>query len=135
MSVFTEMQNFHPSSIRRVLTSEEFTHCEILYKWRPELKQPGMVLHTKKESDKVCEKYTTVFKKLGRGSQVSIKDRITVSTEDTLFHLEQELDRLNRFRYDSAYKTLLGELILSHMVCWTATFVPEKRSIHCCCGR
>lgn len=68
MSVFTEMQNSHPSSIRRVLASEEFTHCEILYKWRPELKQPGMVLHTKEESDKICEKYIAVFKGARKGA-------------------------------------------------------------------
>lgn len=68
MSVFTELNRSHPSSIRRVLTSEEFTHCEILYKWRPELKQPGMVFHTKEESDKICEKYTAVFKEARKGT-------------------------------------------------------------------
>ena len=62
MSIYTEIDNDHPSSIRRILTSEEFTHCETLYEWRPEFKKPGMVLHTKEESDKICEKYTAVFK-------------------------------------------------------------------------
>lgn len=61
-SVFTEMANDHPSSIRRVLTSEEFTHCELLYRWRPDLLQPGLELRSKEECDKACEKYTAVFK-------------------------------------------------------------------------
>lgn len=61
-SIFTEMMADHPSSIRRVLTSEEFTHCELLYSWRPELLRPGLELRSKEECDKICEKYTAVFK-------------------------------------------------------------------------
>ena len=61
-SVFTEVGRTHPSSIRRVLASEEFSHCELLYQWRPELKKPGMVLHTKDETDALCAKYTAVIK-------------------------------------------------------------------------
>ncbi len=61
-SVFTEIGSTHPASIRRVLASEAFAHCELLYRWRPELKKPGMVLHTKEETDAECEKYTAVFK-------------------------------------------------------------------------
>lgn len=68
MSIFTEIDRTHPSSIRRVLASEEFTHCEVLYQWRPELKKPGMELHTKAESDKICEKYTAVFKEARKGA-------------------------------------------------------------------
>ena len=67
ISVFTEMYQSHPSSIRRVLASDEFTHCDILYKWRPELKKPGMELRTKEESDKICAKYTAVFKEARKG--------------------------------------------------------------------
>lgn len=61
-SVFTEMGSSHPASIRRVLTSEEFSHCELLYQWRPEWKRPGMKLHTKQETDAACAKYTAVVK-------------------------------------------------------------------------
>lgn len=61
-SIFTEVGQTHPSSIRRVLASEEFSHCELLYQWRPELKKPGMILHTKEETDAQCEKYTAVVK-------------------------------------------------------------------------
>ncbi|MDO5346128.1 MAG: M48 family metallopeptidase [Lachnospiraceae bacterium] len=62
-SVATELYKTHPSSIRRVLASDEFSHCELLYQWRPELKKPGMVLHTKEETDALCAKYVAVLKK------------------------------------------------------------------------
>jgi len=61
-SLFTEVSRTHPSSIRRVLASEEFSHCELLYQWRPELKRPGLVLRSKGEVDAQCEKYTAVVK-------------------------------------------------------------------------
>lgn len=61
-SVFTEIGKDHPSSIRRVLTSEAFTHCDILYLWRPELKKPGMALRSKTDVDAECEKYVAVIK-------------------------------------------------------------------------
>jgi Zn-dependent protease with chaperone function len=61
-SVATELVADHPSSIRRVLASDEFAHCELLYKWRPEFKKPGMVLHTKEETDVICAKYVAVLK-------------------------------------------------------------------------
>lgn len=67
VSVFTELHKDHPASIRRVLASDEFTRCDVLYKWRPELKKPGMTLHTKEESDKICEKFTAVFKETRKG--------------------------------------------------------------------
>ena len=67
ISVITEVYADHPSSLRRVLTSDEFTRCEVLYQWRPELKKPGMELHTKEESDKICTKYTAVFKEARKG--------------------------------------------------------------------
>lgn len=67
ISVITELYEDHPSSIRRVLASDEFTRCEVLYQWRPELKKPGMELHTKEECDKICAKYTAVLKDARRG--------------------------------------------------------------------
>lgn len=68
-SIFTEFGQTHPSSIRRVLASEEFSHCELLYRWRPELKKPGMVLHTKEETDALCKKYTAVVKEKRKGGK------------------------------------------------------------------
>ena len=61
-SVYTEILASHPASMRRVLTSDEFSRCELLYEWRPELKKPGMALHTKKETDEICAKYVAVLK-------------------------------------------------------------------------
>ena len=46
---------------------------------------------------------------------MSVRDRITVSTEDVLLHLEQVLDRFHRFRYDGRYKDWLAESLLSHI--------------------
>lgn len=66
-SVATELYNDHPSSIRRVLTSDEFSRCELLYQWRPEMKKPGMALHTKEETDALCAKYVAVFKEKRKG--------------------------------------------------------------------
>lgn len=68
-SVATELYGSHPSSIRRVLTSDEFSRCELLYQWRPELKKPGMVLHTKEETDALCAKYVAVFKEDRKGME------------------------------------------------------------------
>ncbi len=61
-SVFTEVGSTHPASIRRVLASDAFSRCELLYEWRPELKKPGMVLETKEEVDAKCAKITALFK-------------------------------------------------------------------------
>lgn len=58
---------------------------------------------------------------------MNIQDRITVSTEDTLLRLEQGLDRLSRFRYDSAYKNLLGESVLSRMELWENSIRARKK--------
>lgn len=68
-SIFTEFGQTHPSSIRRVLTSEAFSHCETLYQWRPELKKPGMVLRSKEETDAICAKYVAVVKESGKGEK------------------------------------------------------------------
>lgn len=68
-SVYTELGQTHPASIRRVLASDEFAHCELLYRWRPELKKPGMALHTKEETDALCAKYVAVFKEKRKGAE------------------------------------------------------------------
>ena len=61
-SVYTELMRTHPSGIRRVLASDEFSRCELLYKWRPDLKKPGMKLQTKEETDAAVSKYIAVLK-------------------------------------------------------------------------
>ncbi len=69
-SAATEIFNSHPSSIRRVLVGEEFKKCEVLYKWRPDMKKPGMTLVSKEQTDKECEKYTAVIKGEMKGGQL-----------------------------------------------------------------
>lgn len=49
---------------------------------------------------------------------MAIQDRITVSTTDTIQRLEQALDRLRRFQYDSQYRRSLGDTLLSQMEAW-----------------
>lgn len=61
-SVYTELFRDHPSSMRRILASDDFSRCELLYRWRPDLKQPGMKLMTKEETDAAVSKYIAAFK-------------------------------------------------------------------------
>lgn len=68
-SVYTELYASHPSSIRRVLTSDEFSRCELLYRWRPELKKPGLALQSKEETDAKCAKYVAVLKEKRKGGE------------------------------------------------------------------
>lgn len=49
---------------------------------------------------------------------MSLQDRITVSTVDTMRRLEQGLDRLRRFQYDSQYHRLLGGTLMDHLETW-----------------
>ena len=58
---------------------------------------------------------------------MSVKDRITVSTEDVLLRLEQVLDRFHRFRYDGRYKDWLGESLLSHIEDWDNRIRARKK--------
>ncbi len=61
-SVATEILQTHPSGIRRILASDEFSRCDLLYKWRPDLKKPGMKLQSKEETDAAVSKYIAVLK-------------------------------------------------------------------------
>ena len=58
---------------------------------------------------------------------MSVRDRITVSTEDVLLHLEQVLDRFHRFHYDGRYKDWLGESLLSHIEDWDNRIRARKK--------
>lgn len=49
---------------------------------------------------------------------MTLQDRITVSTEETMQRIEQGLEQLRRFQYDSHYRKLLGETIARHMAAW-----------------
>jgi GTPase SAR1 family protein len=49
---------------------------------------------------------------------MTIQDRITISSEDTIQNLEQNLDKLRRFQYDGQYRRLLGNTLVNHMEEW-----------------
>lgn len=49
---------------------------------------------------------------------MTLQDRITFSAEDLSRKLEQGLDRLRRFQYDTRYKHLLGEDLIRNLEKW-----------------
>lgn len=50
----------HPTFARRIFAAMEFENCETLYKWRPELKEHGMKVNSKEETDKRCREIVNV---------------------------------------------------------------------------
>ena len=56
-----EVLSDHPNSIRRVLAEREFEECEIFYKWRPELKRPGMTMRSKEATEIRCKKLVNIL--------------------------------------------------------------------------
>ncbi len=57
---------------------------------------------------------------------MNARDRITVSIEEIVPRLEQGLDRLSNFRYDSKYRSLLGQTMLEHMETWDRDIRQRK---------
>ena len=57
-----EISRDHPAFARRIFCEKEFEHCEILYKWRPEILKPGIRLHSKAEADVQCKKLVNILK-------------------------------------------------------------------------
>lgn len=53
----------HPTTARRIASQREFSVCETLYQWRPDMKQPGMHTRTKHETDENCRRYVDITKK------------------------------------------------------------------------
>lgn len=49
---------------------------------------------------------------------MTLQDRISLSAEDLSRRLEQGLDRLRRFQYDTRYKRLLGENLIRNLEKW-----------------
>lgn len=60
---YDELIYDHPSGARRIAAEMEFAECEVLYQWRPELKTPGQVTRTKKETDDRCRKVVDLAEK------------------------------------------------------------------------
>lgn len=50
-----ELFHSHPLIPKRLAALRLFASCEVLYKWRPELKPPAQ-LHTKSEIDEICRR-------------------------------------------------------------------------------
>ncbi len=60
---FDELLYDHPVAARRIAAEMEFAECEVFYRWRPELKEPGAVMRPKQETDERCRRYVDVSKK------------------------------------------------------------------------
>lgn len=56
-----ELLYSHPLTVKRVIAVKDFSECETLYKWRPDLKTPEQTLYTKNEIDEKCKKYIDVL--------------------------------------------------------------------------
>lgn len=62
-----ELTATHPTSVRRILAEMEFTQCEVFYQWRPELKEAGQKVHSKKETDERCRRYVEILRNGKKG--------------------------------------------------------------------
>ncbi len=56
-----ELLNSHPLVVKRVIAVKDFSECETLYNWRPDLKTPEQTLYSKNEIDEKCKKYIDVL--------------------------------------------------------------------------
>lgn len=56
-----ELEFDHPATVRRIFAQKEFMNSEVLYRWRPEWKEPAMKLVNKQELDARCEKFISVL--------------------------------------------------------------------------
>lgn len=53
----------HPTTLRRIAANKEFQECELLYRWRPDLLEPGKKLRSLEETNARCQKLIAVFEK------------------------------------------------------------------------
>jgi len=56
-----ELEYSHPVTVRRIFAVKEFMNSDVLYRWRPEWKEPGKKLVSKQELDTRCEKFINVI--------------------------------------------------------------------------
>lgn len=59
---YAELRDDHPSGARRIAAEMEFAECDLLYRWRPELKKHGVTMRSKKETDDRCRKIIDLTK-------------------------------------------------------------------------
>lgn len=65
MSKLEEWYQTHPGTLRRIMAEKEFAECEVLYSWRPDLKNPDMTLRSKAECDERCKSYINLTSSKG----------------------------------------------------------------------
>lgn len=58
-----ELDRDHPVAMRRIAAEMEFAKSEGFYRWRPDLKEAGAVVHTREETDERCRRYIDVIQK------------------------------------------------------------------------
>ncbi len=57
-----ELSRSHPAAARRIAAEKYFADCEVLYKWRPDLKQPGQFLRSREQTDELCKQCINIIK-------------------------------------------------------------------------
>ena len=57
---------------------------------------------------------------------MNMTDRITYDSRELIRMLETQLDRLNKFRFDSGYRQLLGDRIIEKLSRWDADIRKQK---------
>lgn len=58
-----ELYKDHPIATRRIAAEMEFAKSEVFYRWRPDLKEPGMTVRTREEVEERCRRYIEVVRK------------------------------------------------------------------------
>ena len=59
---FLELTRTHPIAARRITAEKYFAGCEVLYSWRPDLKQPGQTLLCRERTDELCKSCIDIIK-------------------------------------------------------------------------
>lgn len=57
---------------------------------------------------------------------MSVNDRITYDSRELIHMLETQLDKLNHFRFDSKYRSLLGERLIDKLSRWDTDIRKQK---------
>lgn len=57
-----ELTRTHPAAARRIVAERYFAECDVLYRWRPDLRRPGQTMRSKEETDDLCKRYINILK-------------------------------------------------------------------------
>jgi len=61
LSEVIDVGHTHPTIIRRIFASMEFSECGVLYSWHPELREHGQITRSKEETDERCRSIVSAF--------------------------------------------------------------------------